>query len=160
MKEENHLHGEFILRARDAKTGAVLSEQRIENQLTAVNQQYRAAMLTGQTTGMTMGDLVIKYFAFGTDATPATAADKQLGAEQYRKQVTQLAKSNASTVTSVCALLAGEANFVIREIGVFCGINASGEANSGIMLARVVVNFEKNSNIVLDVYRQDVCALL
>lgn len=100
----------------------------------------------------------IKYFAFGTGSTAPTHADRQLEAEVYRKQITQIS-SDGGVVTSVVSLGAAECNYVIREIGVFCGPTASAAPNSGLMLSRATTFTDKNTNLVLNIVRRDICTI-
>lgn len=158
MKEKTAMRGEYRIEARDAETGALLWVQRFKNQLTAINREIRTQMLQGTFAGP-LDALQIKYFAFGTGATPATVNDTALVSESMRKQVTQMTQPAAGTVQTICSLGTEEANFNIREVGVFGGPDATTAVGSGTLLSRAVVNIEKNSNIVLNIVRQDVCTI-
>nr|DAQ84593.1 MAG TPA: tail-collar fiber protein [Caudoviricetes sp.] len=156
MKENTHLAGRFVLELLDAATGKPVWRQELKNQLTTLNQTTRAQLLLGTLTDASQ--LKIKYFGFGTSGTAAKATDTALNAEVYRKQVTQISQTSSDIVQSVCSLGAGEGNFNIREIGVFCG-SATAEAGTGTLLSRVVTNIEKNSNLILNIIRQDICTI-
>lgn len=158
MKEKTTMRGEYRVEARDAATGALLWVQRFKNQLTAINRTIRSEMLRGTYTGA-LDALQIKYFAFGTGSTPATVNDTALETETLRKQVTQMTAPAPGTVQTICSLGAEEANFLIREIGIFGGPDATTAAGSGTLISRAVVNIEKNSNIVLNIVRQDICTI-
>lgn len=149
--------GRFDIDIINAATGAVVGQIHIKNQLTEINRTVRARMLMGDFNGP-LDALAVKYFAFGTDGTAATAAQTKLGAEQFRKQLTQKSE-NGGTVTTAVSLQTNEANFVIREIGVFGGADASGTADSGTMLARTTVNIDKNDNLVINITRTDNCEI-
>lgn len=159
MKDELSLRGEYLIEVREAKTGRLIKQVPIKNTLTLINQQIRTAMLLGTASSYTMNDLVIKYFAFGTDSTSATSSDTRLGAETLRKQVTNITQTSPSTVRSIVSLGTQEGNFHIKEIGVFVGPNATSEANTGTLLSRVVVDIDKNSNLVVNVIRSDICTI-
>ena len=79
--------------------------------------------------------------------------------EQYRKQLTTLDNPTTGTVQSVVSLGTGEANFTITEIGVFCGPDATGTANSGTLLSRVNLTIYKNDSLVVDIVRTDSCVI-
>lgn len=149
--------GRFDIEIVSAATGEVLRRLHIKNQLTEINRTVRARMLTGDFDGP-LDALAIKYFAFGTDASAASAAQTKLGAEQFRKQLTQKSESGG-TVTTAVSLQTNEANFVIREIGIFGGADASDTADSGTMLARTTVNIDKNENLVINITRTDICEI-
>lgn len=158
MKDKCKMKGSFLIEVRDAANGRLLRVWRLDNMLTKLNQDVRAAMLMDSDT-YAADALAIKYFAFGTGTTAPTVNDTQLEAEVYRKQVTQISRPSAANVQSILSLLASECNVTIREIGVFCGPAATAAANSGNLLSRVSVNIEKNSNIVLNVTRTDICTI-
>lgn len=155
MQDTIYISGRYVIDAVDVRTGRVIWRKNVKNQLTAINQQVRTQLLTGTYSG---AGLQIKYFAFGDDPTPALPTQTQLGNELYRKQITNIAFTD-STVTTILSLNTSEALFRIREIGVFCGADATSTANSGIMISRVVVDIDHNSNIVLNITRIDACAL-
>ena len=152
------LQGNWTIEARSADNGEILWQKHIKNQLTAINQSIRTQMLLGTWTGAADA-MQIKYFAFGDGAEPASKSDTTLQNERFRKQITRIELLEESTVQTVLSLGTAEANFVIREIGVFCGPSATSDANTGIMMSRVNVNIPNNSNIVLNFIRRDICTI-
>ena len=158
MEENTFYKGSYIIEICNADTGETLDKISIDNQLTLINQTVRTQMLLGTYTGGNEA-LQIQFFAFGTGTTPASVNDTQLVSEQFRKQVTQISNPSAGTVTSIVSLTASEANFTIKEIGVFCGASATSTPNSGTLLSRVNVNINKNSNITLNITRNDICTI-
>lgn len=152
------LHGEYRIEARDAATGALLWEKRLCNLLTNVSQTVRLQQLAGT---YTAGNdyLAIKYFAIGVGTSAPTVEDRQLENERYRKQVTSFNEIAPGVLQTTVSLGATEANWTIREIGVFCGEDATNEANTGLLLSRVAVNIEKNTNMVLNIVRTDTCLI-
>lgn len=157
IKDKMSMRGFFRIQAIDVKTRKIVREWQIENQLTAINRTVRTAMLTGKFTGAA-NVLQLRYFAFGTGTTEPNENQTQLVDEQFRKPLTQLYESNGNVI-SVVSLQANEANFRIREIGVFCGGSASAAADSGTMLSRIICDIDKNQNIVLNIVRTDTTAL-
>lgn len=159
MRIENKMKmtGEFYIEARDAATGALVWSKGLKNMLMRVNRDVRVQMLTGAYAG-DGSEFEIKYFAIGTGGAAPTLDDTQLAAEVFRKQVTQLTVADG-TVTSIVSIGANEANYVIREIGVFCGSSATEDANTGLMISRVAVFVDKNTNLVLNIIRKDICTI-
>jgi len=137
--------------------GKLVDKIHLKNLLTTVSQTARVQQLLGTYAGGADA-LEIKYFAFGDDATAPSVSDVTLGNELFRKQITSISASGGN-VQSIVNLGSAEANFGIREIGVFCGSLATATADSGTLLARVAVNINKNSNITMNIVRTDVCTL-
>lgn len=158
MQDTLTMSGRFKITAINAHTGKVVWEKELKNLLTQISQTIRQQQLLGTYSGP-LNQLQIQYFAFGTGTTPPAVTDTQLGDEQFRKQVTQISAQGTGNVYSVLSLGATEANFVIREIGVFCGPDATASANTGVLLSRVAVNIDKNSNLVLNIARTDICTI-
>ena len=160
MKENFELKGRYTIQACNAETGKIIKTWVVNNQLTAINQNLRTAMLLGSTSPVyEEGMFQIKYFAFGTGTTQASPNDTQLENEEFRKQITKIAQLSSGVVQSLVSVSPGESNFIIKEIGVFCGPSATSEPNTGLLLSRVNVDIEKNTNIVLNVIRQDICTI-
>lgn len=152
-EEKSGRWGELIFELKDAQTGELIRRWKQKNLLTNANGTQFQRMLRGQSFDMTLA-----YFAVGSGTTPAKRSDVRLETEQFRKQVTQTSASSSGTdfrVTSVCSLAADEANFPIREVGVFCGASATTAANTGTLISRVLADFDKNSNQILNIYRVD-----
>jgi hypothetical protein len=154
MKDILNMKGRYIVEA--LQNGECIGRWIFPNTLTIINQTIRQQMLLGTYQGA-LNAIQIKYFAFGDGTKAPTPNDTKLENELYRKQITRISTSGLGTVTSTVSLGAQEANFLIREIGVFCGPEAKSDANTGTLLSRVAVNIDKNSNLVLNVTRQDIC---
>lgn len=156
MKDTLQMEGHYTIEAYCDEN--CIARWELPNTLTTINQTIRQQMLLGTYTGE-LDALQIKYFAFGDGNAPPTPSDTKLENELYRKQITRISPSGTGTVLSTVSLGAQEANFLIKEIGVFCGPNATASANTGTLLSRVAVNIDKNSNLVLNIARQDICAI-
>lgn len=156
--EKFGLKGHYLIRIIDAGSGRVLGAWRFDNQLTEINRTVRVQMLMGNYTGA-LDALEIKYFAFGTGSSAVSAGDTALDAEVFRKQITQISNPNPGIVQTVVSLGSQECNYNIREIGVFAGPNATATKDSGTLLSRVLVNIDKNTNVVLNVVRTDSCTI-
>lgn len=157
MKEDFKIQGFYDIEAVDIRTGRTVKRWHLKNQLTSVSRTVRNNLLLGTYASGAEG-LKIRYFAFGTDSSDATESQYKLGAEQFRKPLTQMYENNGNVV-SVVSLQNTEANFRIREIGVFCGLTADQTPDTGVMLSRIVVDIDKNANIVLNIVRTDTTTL-
>jgi hypothetical protein len=101
-----------------------------------------------------VGEPGFKYIALGTDSTPAAYTDTRLGAEQVRKAISAF-NPTLPVLESVVIFLDTEANFRIREIGIFAGATATSEPNTGVLVARTIVDIEKTNIGSLKITRED-----
>lgn len=155
IKEQAGFRGEYEIEIIDTVTGK-REIQKLKNTLTNINKDIHLAMLLGVTTGYAFTDLDIKYFAFGDGSTAATATQTKLINERFRKQLTTKERpSGQNYVESIVSLGSPDANFNIREIGVFAGSTATSTADSGKMISRIVVNIEKFENKIINIIRRD-----
>lgn len=155
FREQAGFRGEYEIEILDTVTGE-REIQKLHNTLTNINKDIHLAMLLGITTGYSFTDLDIKYFAFGDGSTAATATQTKLINERFRKQITTKERpSGQNYVESIVSLGSPDANFVIREIGVFAGSTATSTKDSGKMISRIVVNIEKFENKIINIIRRD-----
>lgn len=123
---------------------------RFDNAIMSVGKDYLAGMLAGlNTTGIT-------YVALGNSSAAVTTAQTQLGSETFRKQITKqtqtVGTNNLDTTTYIASF---EANAQIQEIGWFAGPTATGTANTGIMIARVLYSHLKAATESIQIDRVD-----
>lgn len=156
--EKSNMVGYFDIEARDAKTGKLIRRWKIKNMLTEINQTIRTQMLMGTYAG-TVNDLEIKYFAVGTGSTTPAVTDFKLANEVFRKQITQISNPSDGIVQSIVSIGSSEANYYIQEIGIFGGTGATALQDSGTLISRILFPFDKNSNIVLNIVRNDICTI-
>ncbi|MHC1623291.1 MAG: hypothetical protein ACXQTR_01720 [Candidatus Methanospirareceae archaeon] len=94
------------------------------------------------------GSIDLSYFAFGDDDTAVAEGDTLLSHEVYRKAFTS--KSwNGKYFVAICQLATSEANFSIKEVGVFSG--GSTALDTGTLLSHAIKPIEKNDNITYNV---------
>ena len=87
---------------------------------------------------------------------PAAATQTKLVNERFRKQITTKERPTGQNyVESIVSLGSPDANFTIKEIGVFAGSTATGTKDSGKMISRIVVNIEKFENKIINIIRRD-----
>ena len=90
----------------------------------------------------------ILYVAVGTGSTAPAATDTQLQTEVFRKALTSSA-NGAAAGEGIFTLYLSPQDVVgtaIAEVGWFAGSSASGTANSGVLIARVLYSHTKTAN--------------
>lgn len=158
MDDKSNMVGYYTIEARDAKTGDLIKQWKIKNLLTKINQTVRTQMLLGTYAG-TVKDFEIKYLAIGTGSTTPAITDTKLANEVFRKQITQITNPSDGVVQTIVSIGSSEANYYIQEIGIFAGTSATAATNSGNLISRILFPFDKNSNIVLNIVRNDICTI-
>lgn len=151
MQEKLGLKGHWTIEIRE--NGVLTRTLDFDNQLTNL---YRDSVLN-QLKGNAFDSLDIKYLAVGTDGTPSSASDTQLGAEIFRGSPTSKAIIG-NYLQTIWVLTDLQANEHLREIGVFAG-NATLVADSGILLSRVVIDIEKTSAMEITFIRRDIVSI-
>lgn len=136
----------IIVTGPDGRREEVLLDNLITD---AGKNLLRDALMTGTT------DCEIRYVALGSSNAAPAAGQTQLGAEFFRKQVTKQEAGGAGVLTTTVYIAPYEANQQIEEIGWFAGPGATGAANSGIMVARVLYSRLKNQLESLEIQRTD-----
>lgn len=96
------------------------------------------------------------YLAIGTDPTPAAFNQHQLIAEAARKPVSL--EVRAGELLATVFFDDNEANIHIRELGLFGGNAATAALNSGILVARTIVDVNKSNLHSLTITRRDMLA--
>lgn len=120
----------------------------IENHVTDAFLNALANQLTGN--GV---DLKIKYLAVGDGST---VYDNKLGNEICRVPATSVPTlTNTGEITTEFIILPSEAIGTITEIGIFCGDDATTEADSGIMISRIPWEYEKTGSDEFIITRVD-----
>ncbi len=103
-----------------------------------------------------ISDAEIKYMAWGDDNTAVSAAHTTLQNERGRKLVTSQAAGGAGVVTTTTYVSPPEATgFTVEELGWFAGAGATGVADSGIMVGRVLYSRAKTTLVSWNVVRTD-----
>ncbi|MTI82579.1 MAG: hypothetical protein FH756_01510 [Firmicutes bacterium] len=148
--------GQWEIERKDSN-GKIIEVARLRpNHITDVGLNMFRDFLLGN-----ISDGEIKYVVLGNSATVPADSDALLGAEQFRKQVTFQAADQATTGKLYTELYIAdtEANgFKTEEIGWFAGASATGTANSGIMIARVLYSRQKTNLESWTIRRTDTIA--
>lgn len=99
-------------------------------------------------------DLQLKYFALGDSDLPLEDNQTQLGNERFRTVFVDQKPTGIGKTQSTAIVLDNEAVFSIREIGIFAG-PATDEADSGIMISRILWNRDKTNLESIQFVRTD-----
>jgi len=158
MKSIRCFGNKFKIKITDIETGEV-KRLDIDNQLMAINAMAYLNMLAGQTSGMTLGDLQIRYLAVGTDGTPADPEQTGLFAEIFRCPFEDQGITGNYTLNTLFRLDTTDGNGLIQEMGIFGGPAATITPNSGTLLSRITLYETKSENKIWDIDRIDSVAL-
>ena len=133
--------------------GNILDVQEFKNLITTVGLGMIVDLLDGD-----IGDGEIKYIAVGSDNTAPVLGDTTLGTETFRKATTSTTQPSVPSLRHVVYIAPDEAIGAIEEIGWFAGAGATGAADSGIMLSRVLYTRAKTALESIQVERLDTFA--
>lgn len=143
MINELGWQGTFKIKTKDG-------EEIIKNRIMDAALTELLKVLTGDATNMEL-----KYLAVGTDNTPVTNNDTQLGNEIFRTQFTSSSVTGTGELTSLAIILEAEAIGTIEEIGIFAGSTANASADSGILVSRILWHRVKTANDEIQFTRVD-----
>lgn len=131
--------------------GLVLDRVEFPNMITDAGLNLLRDVLSGA-----VADAEIKYVALGAGSTAAAPGDTALVDEQFRKAVTaQSAAGTGALDTTLYVAPAEATEFEIREIGWFAGPDATSEADSGVLVARVLYQRQKTNLESIQIDRRD-----
>lgn len=149
--EAEHGHSGLItVTSQDVETGAVVVES-FHNLITNAGKNLDRDGYAG-----TITDRTLKWVGVGTSSTAPAVTDTQLGAETFRKAMTSYAAGSTGVMVSTCSIAPGDiVGTVIQELGWFAGATATGTANTGVMVARVLYSHTKTSSEILSIQRTD-----
>ena len=139
-KDRAVLHGEYVIRSSKDKC------DRVQNLIVNGGLENLAALLSGA--GAAVG-----YLALGTGTAAPAVADTALGTEVYRTAVTAISAAGG-TCTSIFTVLATEAVFHIKEIGIFAG--GTSTPGSGKLISRALYDKDKTADEELYITRSDI----
>ncbi len=108
-------------------------------------------------------DLEIKYIGLGKDdgtILPLSPTNTRLGNEVERKPFTKVEKDGTGRVKRTVNINSAEGNFHIKEIGIFAGAGATSAINTGILVARVFYDRDKDELESINIVRTDIVGRL
>lgn len=147
IEDSFKLTGRVKLTARHKVTGKIITKEN-HNVVCTVGKYQVLDMLidvSGYDTGIT-------YQAIGTDNTTPAAGDTTLGTEAARKVFTSKSRSGL-TITFSTFFTAAESTYDIQEVGLFGHSTATGSADSGILFAHALLDFDNsggNYDVTID----------
>lgn len=143
MKEQCSLRGKYKFTLRNAKTEEVEGIFEYENIIPAVGRTMLANNLA---ISAATNDPYINYVALGTGTNVPASTDTKLQTEYVRKVVAS--GDNTANIAYVTGFFGQtEGNTTLKEAGLFS--NATGVADSGILLSRVAINITKTASQTL-----------
>lgn len=108
-------------------------------------------------------DLQFKYIALGKDdgtILPLAPSNTRLGNEVERKGFTKVETDGTGRVKRTVNINSSEGNFHIKEIGIYAGATATSALNSGILVARVFYDRDKDELESINIVRTDIVGRL
>jgi hypothetical protein len=108
-------------------------------------------------------DLQIKYIALGKDdgtVLPLAPTNTKLGNEVERKPFAKVETDGTGRVKRTVVITSDEGNFHIKEIGIFAGSSATSVINTGILVARVFYDRDKDELESINIIRTDIIGRL
>lgn len=108
-------------------------------------------------------DLQIKYIALGKDdgtILPLDPSNTRLGNEVMRKPFAKVETDGTGRVKRTAIITSSEGNFHIKEIGIFAGSSATSAINTGILVARVFYDRDKDELESINIVRTDIIGRL
>lgn len=100
-------------------------------------------------------DLKLYYMAWGSDNTAPVGGDTALGTEAGRKLITLQATGGTGILTTTTYIAPTEAVGTIEELGWFAGPDAASDADSGLLVGRVLYSRVKTNLESLQIVRTD-----
>lgn len=139
------LKGVYKFTIRDAVTGVIKRTYEYTNIVPTVGRTMLANNLTSASPTNTP---LINYVGLGTGTNTPANGDTTLQTETYRNAVAS--RTNSSNIAYVTGFFSAvETSGTFREAGIFS--NASGTANSGILVSRVAINVTKSTSETLTI---------
>lgn len=111
----------------------------------------------------TVTDLQFKYIALGKDdgtILPLVSSNTRLGNEVFRKGFAKVETDGTGRVKRTAIISSSEANFHIKEIGIYAGSSATATLNTGILVARVFYDRDKDELESINIVRTDIVGRL
>ena len=144
-KDEMKMVGKLVFTVRDKLTGRIKRKYQYKNLIPTVGRTMIADNLTNTSPDNVMR---VTHVALGDDATAPANGDTILGNEVYRNA--QASQTNADNVAFFTGFFdALEVVDTFAEAGLFA--NATGAADSGILLSHVAISITKSNTETLTI---------
>lgn len=152
MLNKNKHIGQFKIIVKNSKTKEIIKEEIINNR---IMDAALSEIIKGYTS--TAPDIAIKYIAIGTGDTAITDTDTTLDTEVFRKLYTiPPTLTDLGTVETKFDIIDTEAQVLIKELGIFGGSTASATPDSGVLISRILWDFNKTpTDLELEITRID-----
>jgi hypothetical protein len=150
MTSEIAWKGKWKIEVIDSKTRQLIDSTEVNNRIMDAVLDELVKILQGEAT-----DLKIEYMALGTSNVAIANNQTQLGAEIFRTTPVQFDSLTTGTLTTKFIVLDSEAVGQIEEIGIFGGSTATGTANTGTLISRILWSRNKTANEEIQFTRTD-----
>lgn len=152
MRLQNDLAGwlgvvTFVVVGNDGK---VKRRTTLRNHITTAGLNLIRDGLQGLAT-----DLKVKYVATGTGTTAPADGDTKLQAEGFRTAIAEYSQPGYGQMFTRVLLASGDSNFHIKELGWFAGVDATADPNTGVLVARVLYDYNKTVDSSVHIQRTD-----
>ena len=137
---------DILIKCKDG----TIERQHIKNRITNAGLNMIRDGLKGD-----IYDIELKYLALGTSDIAIDDTQTQLGTEGFRTAFVSQTTPQMGQLQSTALVLDTEAVINIREIGIFAGSGATGTANSGIMVSRILWSRDKTNLESIQFVRTD-----
>ena len=150
INEQIGWKGKWNIEVIDSKTRQIIDSVEINNRIMDAALDELIKVLQGLST-----DLKIEYMALGTGNTAITNSDTQLVTEIFRTAPISETKTATGTLRTIFTVLDSEAVAQIEEIGIFGGSTATGTADTGTLISRILWSRNKTANEEIQFTRTD-----
>lgn len=130
-----------------------VEQEHLKNRITNAGLNMIRDALIGD-----ISDLKLKYLALGDSNLAIDDNMTQLGNELFRTPWISQISTQTGQLQSTALVLDTEAVFNIQEIGIFAGVGANDNPNTGILVSRILWNKNKTNLESIQFVRTDTIA--
>lgn len=151
MREDTCWEGKYKIIVKDAQTKKIIKEEiKFNRILDSALIEMGKALYDGN------NDCIVNYLGLGTSTATLLNTLTSLGSETFRTYRIDSTVSGTGEVKNIFSILANEAKFHIKEVGIFMGSTATIDIGTGRLLSIISWDFNKTDlNVDVDIIRYD-----